>query len=337
MAKRKEIILAQDGDIISYVVGFACEKSFVEFKNKETGHTLQLNNRSELWNLFKGVMSKKEINEAFEITDIQIPEPLENALNTVNKYIEASMKACGATKVEVWLSGKSNFRDLIPLPKIYKHNRRNVKKPILLPEIQNYLITKYNAKITDGYEADDKLSMRAYEATQSKDFRVIQGTIDKDARQCLGELFNRDKMVKPEKIKGFGSLYLDDKNEVRGEGRIWLYFQTLFGDTTDGYNPRDLGGIKGYGEKAAFKDLEHCTNDSEALQVIHDKYKEWYPEPVTYTAHDGKEYTKNYVQILQMYFDCARMLRWEGDEVNIVDLFKKFKVKSGRKKKARNS
>ena len=75
--------------------------------------------------------------------------------------------------------------------------------------------------------------------------------------------------------------------------------------------------------------LGDCKNDKEAVLAVYNQYKEWYPEPVTYTAWNDKEYTKDAVDIWEMYFDCARMLRKrEGDTVYVRDILNKMKGQS---------
>ncbi len=53
------------------------------------------------------------------------------------------------------------------------------------------------------------------------------------------------------------------------------------------------------------------------LQAIYNQYKDWYPEPVTYKAWNGVEHTKDFIDIWQMYVDCAKMQRMPGDRVNL--------------------
>jgi len=72
--------------------------------------------------------------------------------------------------------------------------------------------------------------------------------------------------------------------------------------------------------------LKDCKTFKAAYKAVYNQYKQWYPEPVTYTAWDGKEYTKDALGLFQMYFDCARMLRWEGDNVSIKDIILKLGI-----------
>ena len=82
-----------------------------------------------------------------------------------------------------------------------------------------------------------------------------------------------------------------------------------------------------FGEKSAWNIMKDCKTDKEALQVVYNKYKEWYPSPVTYTAWNGVQYTVNYVENLQMIVDCAHMQRTgPEDRVAIENVLDKLGV-----------
>lgn len=140
----------------------------------------------------------------------------------------------------------------------------------------------------------------------------------------MGWLYNWTKMEKPTYISGLGELHYEGKN-VKGTGRKWFMFQSIFGDPTDGYKPSDLCDAK-FGEKGAYKLLVDLKTDKECWEVVTDLYKTWYPSPVTYKAWDGVEYTKNYLDIMQMYVDCAHMQRWAGDRIVVPTVLDKLGI-----------
>ena len=75
-----------------------------------------------------------------------------------------------------------------------------------------------------------------------------------------------------------------------------------------------------FGDAGCYNLLKDITKYKQAYQAVYNQYKEWYPSPVTYTAWDGKEYTKDALDIWQMYFSCARMLRKEGEIIILKDV-----------------
>jgi hypothetical protein len=210
----------------------------------------------------------------------------------------------------VYLSGDTNFRDNLPLPFQYKSNRTG-EKPKLLEECRRYLLEKHLAKLSVNCEADDDLVTRAMMAKNSKTEKIIIASIDKDQTQAFGTYLLNWTEEKPEVrlIPDFGELQLTEDKHVKFTGRLGAYFQWIYGDRVDFYCPYDLAEGAKFGEMSAYNALKNCKDDFDALKVVHDIYKGWYPEPVTYTAWDGKEYTKNHIEIMQMYADCVFMKR----------------------------
>lgn len=310
-----------DADIIAYRCAAASEKRSIIATHKVTGEQVDAKTRTE----FK--QSLRDVSEFFEwdITDIQTPEPEAFCFHSINSMIGTITEACGTTQNKLVLGGKENFRLDIPLPTRYKSNREDTQRPVLLLQAREYIKHKLKAEISKGVEADDVLSIYAYEGfTTGK--KIIQASLDKDSMQCEGWNYNWNKMQAPELIKGFGSLSYDKKDGCKGMGRIWLLAQSLMGDPVDGYKPTELANKK-FADASCYKLLSECKTDKEAFQVVYNQYKEWYPKPVTYTAWNGTEQTKSALELWQMYFDCARMLRkYEGDTVSLVDVLTKLKL-----------
>lgn len=321
--EKEEVIAVIDGDEIAFIVASACEKRTIKVSNALSETSSAFKTRTEFKSFLKGLEIPEEL---FTIEDVQVADDLPNALHTVKVILDNIKEACQADKVEIYLSGKDNFRDEIPLPSQYKSNRKDTIKPILLKDIRAYLVRK-GAKTVNGEEVDDVVAHRMYDGWKTKQ-KIIGVTADKDACGSAGWLYNRDKMEAPEFIDGkdVGQLHIDAKNKVRGTGRKWGYLQWLIGDSTDGYNPCEICKIK-YGEKSAFKLLEPLKTDKECIQAIYDQYKVWYPAEVKYTAWNGVEVVTDAVGIMQMYMDCYRMRRWRDDKVFVKDILKKLEIK----------
>jgi hypothetical protein len=259
------------------------------------------------------------------IEDVQVADDIANACHSVKVSVDSIKQACKADKIEIYLSGKDNFRDSIPLPTKYKSNRQDQLRPILLDEIRAYIVKKYKAGIVNGEEVDDVVCHRMWDGYKSGQ-KIIGVTRDKDACGSTGWLYNRDKMTEPEYIQGLGELHIDGKGKVRGKGRKWLYHQILIGDNVDGYRPTDICGVK-FGEKSSYKLLEPMKTDRDCWQVVYDTYKSWYPDITNYVDYTGVEREVDVFFILQMYTDCARMRRWENDLVDVKQILIKLGVK----------
>jgi len=313
MTKPKTRVTIVDADSVAYRCAAASEKRTVLVKHLPTGQSKEFKTRTEFKALLK---SKNKLHklEEYEFEDVQTPEAIENCLYSVKSNIGRIKERTQADTMIVLVGGKSTYRESLPLPSLYKGKRDGTIRPIHLKEAKDYLINFHKAEEINGIEADDETIIRAY---QFKDmgFDVTISTIDKDSLQAEDfkmynyaddELFSVNGHSVEMITKGKGQ-------KVVGSGVGFLAYQMLVGDGADCYNPTELAGIK-YGDAPALKDLKDCKEPKDFLQVVLNKYKAWYKEPITYTAWDGTEHTKDYKGILDLYFKCAKMLRSSDDK-----------------------
>ena len=321
MTKRIAIV---DADSICYRSAAASEKRSIVVTHLPTGIEKEFSNRTEFKDLLKSKNKLDKVDD-YLIKDKQEPEPLANCLHTVKMQIERIEEVSEANEMLIIVGGKSSYRENLPLPTRYKSTRENMLRPIHLKEAKNYLINKHSAKEVNIIEADDAVMIEAY-SYKGKGYDVIISSIDKDNRQAE-DFYVYDYSKSPSE----GLYYLKGhsvekgKNKLLGSGVGFLSSQLLLGDLVDVYKPTEIVGIK-YGMMSAFKDLSSCKEPSDFLEVVRRKYKEWYPEPVTYTAWDGTEHTKDWKGILQMYFKCAYMLRSREDKADAEEFFDKYGV-----------
>ena len=309
-----------DGDIVAFRCAAANETRSIRVTHKVTGNTNDHAHRTAFKEHIRGVF---EIDE-FDIDDVQTASDISYAYHAIDSSIDAIVAACFADEVEVYMSGEGNFRLELPLPTQYKGNREELLRPLQLARCREYLVTKYKAVKVDGKETDDKLAERVYQGVQAKE-KIIQATLDKDANSNVGWLYNWNKMTKPTKISGLGTLTLNEKKELSGYSRKWFYAQWVLGDSTDGFKPCQIAGKK-FGDVGAFNLLNECKDDKECVQAVYDQYKKWYPKAVTYKAWDGKEYTKNALDLMDLYAACAHMERWDGDRLNTREMLTKLGI-----------
>lgn len=323
-----DVILAIDADEICYEVACACEDRGVLVTNTTNSAIGTFKTRTKL----KEFLSGLTIPEGhFTIEDTQVAEPLKNALSTIKSKIINLKEKFKTENVELYFSGSNNFRLALPLPEQYKANRKDNLRPLLLTEIKEYLIKYHKAIVVDGDEADQMIAQRMWDGYKSSK-KIIGITRDKDAKSNMGWLYNPDK-DELSFIDGFGKLEVDEKGKTRGYGRVWLYYQWMMGDWgTDHFCPRQIvkavtGKSPTFGDKACFKLLSVAANDQQAVKIIYDKYVEWFgKEEFSYTDWEGKTFTGNYLDAMQMILDCARMKRFEKDEVKVTDILTKMGI-----------
>lgn len=323
-----DVILAVDADEICYEVACACEDRGILVTNTTNEATATFKTRTQLKEFLTGLEVPEE---HYNVKDTQVAEPLKNALSTIKSKLINLKEKFETGSIELYFSGSNNFRLELPLPEQYKSNRKDTLRPLLLSDIKDYLIKYHKAIVVDGDEADQMIAQRMWDGYKSKT-KVIAVSRDKDARGNMGWLYNPDK-DELLFIDGFGKLELDAKNKVKGIGRIWLYYQWLMGDWgTDRFCPRQIvkaitGKSPAFGEKACYNLLSTVIDDKEAITLVHDKYVEWFgKEQFSYTDWKGENFTGNYLDAMQMILDCARMKRFESDNVNVKDILTKMGI-----------
>jgi len=130
------------------------------------------------------------------------------------------------------LTDEHNFR--MDVLESYKSNRKNVKRPLALKAVKQYIEDTYKTYKRPGLEGDDVLGILSTG-------KVIEGekiivSIDKDMKTIPGKFVHRvDDGI------------LDISEE---EADYWHMYQTLTGDATDGYK-----GCPGVGPVKADKIL----------------------------------------------------------------------------------
>lgn len=329
-----EVTLVIDGDELAFKVASSCQETVLKYINKESLGEGLFKNKTEFYSFMSGVDFDKDL---FDSELVAKAEPLPYAINTVKRRINNLCKSvkCHPDNVEIYITGKTNFRLELPLPLRYKHNRDGSDKPVLLDDLKDYLINHQGADVVEGLEADDQLTIRMSDGVREGK-KIIAATVDKDATQTAGWLYNPDRGTLKYIPEGLGELYLDTetKNEtVKGYGYKFLLWQCAIHDKIDGYESRDVyrqlhnGKSPKYGEKTAYKDLKDCKTFKEAIEAVCEKYKQWYgEEPFTYKDWRGEEHTVMWYELMELYFQCAYMKRKEDDKTTLISVMKKLRI-----------
>lgn len=327
-----DIILCIDMDEVLFDCASACEQKGILVTNTTNEAQSTFKNRTEMKNFLTGLTVPEDF---YNIIDTQVAEPARNAFANIKAKIHNLKTKFKTNNVELYVSGTGNFRNDLALPIKYKSGRKDSLRPLLLPECKEYIIKYHKAIVVDDIECDDKIAERMYDGFRSGK-KIIGVSSDKDqAGQGYGWIYNPNKMIEAKDVNGLGDLYLDDKGKVRGWGRKFLYYQFgMVGDPVDSYNPRDIyeqlhGKKPTFGEKAAYKLLVGCKNDVECLTACRDLYIKWYGTGrFKYKCWKGDEHEVDYLDVMQLYLDCARMRRWKDDLVNVRDMFARLKVET---------
>lgn len=142
---------------------------------------------------------------------------------------------------------EENFR-LSILPS-YKGNRKNLQKPVLLSQLKEVLSESYRTYSRPTLEADDILGILSTHPTLIPGKKIIISE-DKDLRSIPGWLWNPRKDASAKQVK-----------EPMADYRH--LYQTLIGDTTDGYK-----GCPGIGPKKASKLIMDSKDTEDAWGAV---------------------------------------------------------------------
>ena len=248
-----------DGDIILYRCGFAAQsKEYNLSIPLFEGEVPKFRYKKDMMDWLK--KQGKEKSE-YNVTVDTIIEPVENALNNV-KTVLTEIKSFlsnrfGDVEMEIFLSGKTNFRNELATIKVYKGNRDPLHKPHWYDEIKKYLKDVWDAQEVENLEADDVLADIQHDAPQSESSCIV--STDKDLDQIAGWHYNWVK---------------DQLYEVSVEQGIHCkYMQILTGDSTD-----NIEGIPGVGPVGAEKCLEWCESIDDYEQAIADQYEHFFTQ-----------------------------------------------------------
>lgn len=326
-----------DADGIAFTCAAAGEKRSIVVTHKNTLEQWTHPNRTEFWGKKRsrdgGELAKLNEGrdspytwEEFNITDVQTVEPIENILHSTKLTFQRWLDTLGTKKYKAFIGGDSNFRVERSTLLKYKGDRDQMIKPLSLGEVQDYLVSKYKAERCVNIESDDAVVIEAF----GKKGHVVQ-TYDKDA---YGQPVLVLNMTRPEEgiVNGnqFGKLWLNDKKEVRGIGRMFLYWQTLNGDPSDDYKANCFSDLK-WADMAAYNHLKDATNDKEAFEKIISGFKLLYPEPKKVVGWREQEIEIDWLYVAQEMFTMARMLRKKDEpEILLTDIFNRMEINYGK-------
>lgn len=326
MTKSNKPLVVVDADTLVFRSAAVSEERSVNVKHLPSGREHIYKSRTE----FKDAMKAKNFKvkpEDFTFEDIQEPEPLEHCLHTIRMQADAIISRFSGSEIIFCCGEKNNFRLDLPLPEQYKSNRSDSIRPIHLSAGKDYLVKKYKAQSADGFEVDDLSIILAYEG-KKKGRDVILCSPDKDSKQAVGlKLFD---YTNPEQdivnIQDWHGVFLNEKKEFKSYGIPFLGYQLVRGDLSDHVLPYKLANVR-FGDSGAYKLFKDCKTAKECLEKVVKQYKAWYPNPVTYTAWNGNEYTKDYKQLLQLFFSAVYMLRAHDDKTTAEDFLDMYGVK----------
>jgi DNA polymerase-1 len=210
----------------------------------------------------------------FSVTPVTVAEPEHFAIFLVKRSLAAieqavDRKVANWNNLELFLTGKGNFRDTLATIKGYKANRIDRERPVHYKAIRRYLRRAWGAETVEGIEADDKLATVAASLNYDPD-RVVIVSMDKDLMTVPGLLYNA-------KRKKWYSV-------TENEALVAFYRQLLMGDATD-----NIGGCFKAGEQKAEKLIQPGMTEAEMYAAAISEYQMSVSRKGCPYAHMGAE------------------------------------------------
>lgn len=314
-------IIVVDADAIVYRISAACEKRSVEAVIE--GKKLKFKTKTKLKEYCESIgvdFTTVDFEDKVKI------EPVENAYHTLKKTVAKIYRELNATHVIFFLGGSYNFRTDLKLPSKYKSNRKTTRRPEHLQACREYLNKNYDTYLVSGIEADDCVQGITEYIVNRKRAYACAFQLDKDFETSLTKNryyhLGRDEIV--ELSGGLGSLKLS-KNTVKGEGLMWLCFQIFLGDPSDGYSPKKFFS-KIYGEKSYYKDFKDCRTEKDLLLLWVEKWRGLVGEEVEYIAWDDTPMKKSWLELANLYMQCAYMRHSPEDDTTFKSLLYRYGI-----------
>lgn len=194
---------------------------------------------------------------------------------SIDNFLQYIKKRLNCENIELFLTGKGNFREQVAVTQPYKGKRG--AKPFHYEATRSLLEHQYNATVVHGMEADDWMS---YTQTVNLKQDINSCIVSRDKDLMMVEGWHYQWMVgrQPEKLSKatkLGTLDLGTakKRKLRGDGLRWFYAQVLMGDVVD-----NIPGLQGVGDVAAWNALKDCETEQELFSTVrrmyHDKGKD---------------------------------------------------------------
>lgn len=248
-----------DADYLAYSCGGATQKTVYDYVVVKGDDVLEAGiaeNKTDV----EAVRSSLPEGAELRVTEFVDAEPLEHALALCKRSllgVEQAMDEAGVEfdRLELYLTGKGNFREEIATIKGYKANRKDNVRPVHYKGIRRYMRERWSATVVKGYEADDALGMVAHTHGYDGE-RVVLVSQDKDLRTVPGRHYNPRK-------KAWSIV-------TKQEALLNFYRQVVTGDPVD-----NIPGCFKAGPKAADELLASVYDQDEATiaNAVHDMYK----------------------------------------------------------------
>lgn len=199
---------------------------------------------------------KKELTEAIKdvpnvnVEILDVYDDVRFACRQIDNYIDTICETTGSTKYLLFVTGPTNFRNIVATIAPYKGHRP--ERPRYYQEVKDYLWSLPGVIVSADCEADDYIGVWSQFTPN-----CVICSIDKDLDMLPGQHYH---FVNKEEY------YISQQ-----DGLVNFYRQILTGDVVD-----NIVGIRGIGNGKAAKLITHDMTEVEMYDVCLREYKKWY-------------------------------------------------------------
>ena len=314
-------VVIVDADDVGYRIAAACDKRSVVATIR--GERVEFNNKTELKKFCEDVYFDFD---TLEYENKVVSEDISFCLNTVKHTIKNMYRDINATHVIFFLGGSDNFRLKLPLPSKYKSNRKSSRKPTHLKAIREYLNKYYQTYVIKDVEADDICIGATQHIINNTNAYAISYQRDKDFLQSLtkNRYYHSVTGEITELSGGLGKLYLEGNN-VKGQGLSWLLLQTMLGDATDGYSPKQFFNVR-YADKSYYRQFKDYDDEKDLLIAWVEQWKSLLPEVIEYTTWEGVDVKCDWLELANLFFKPPYMRMHPNDTTTFSDILERYGV-----------
>lgn len=163
-----------------------------------------------------------------------------------------------------------------------------------------------------GFEADAPVVYRA----EKIGYSAVAASKDKDIAQTMRTHYidmnpSQPKLAKHTVLGHLEMIKKRSSNKVEGSGFKLICYQTIVGDTSDGYK-----GLNKAGPVFGYKLLNDCGSIEECLDVLLDLYRTRFPDGHEYTDWTGIDQHRTAEELCVQHMQLAYHERGQNDKFN---------------------
>lgn len=212
-----------------------------------------------------------------------VPKSLDDMQHNCRERVRKMLIQSGSERVYLHLTPGTSDKGLrygLAIQKEYQANRKDKEKPQYLHIMRDWMAKTFPGKLHQNCEADDGMSSSQYACAAAgiNDKSIILSK-DKDLRMVPGWHMDWDT-GEVTHVQGFGELWFDDKQKLRGNGHKWFWAQMIMGDSADNIQGlpcmmnEHMTKPKRVGPAAAYSLLNDITNAKDAFQFVKKLYED---------------------------------------------------------------